>query len=319
MNPPVRHKLFVLLVTLVIVSVKQSASAQSNPKWPISLSKGATITLKIPSGAISFEKVSIWSGSYSFTVQIDQNDEGYTVNGRSDWKDIGWPSQLVLYVNKVERKKEYTQVELDDVNGNHIKLRFMPSVKDINAALLALVHQGSLYDFQLSDYYQKEIVERFLPKIFKGPLAAIPREMQLQMIKGANYDLNAVGSETYKGRYFMVFRASASEVYNTIQLNQPARIARAIEKDVLSTMRMAYKALAEVSGLDGFKIELKVGHKNFVSEQYLPPYYDDLHIYTTKDVIKKFAEDDTTSQQFINESIVLVNGNRVDVSLTQFK
>ena len=139
------------------------------------------------------------------------------------------------------------------------------------------------------------------------------------MIKGANYDLKAIGSETYKGKFYMVFRALGSEVYNTIQLNQPARAARAIEKDVLATMRMAYKTLAGVTGVEGFKIELKVGHKNFVTEQYLNPYYDDLQIYATNEVIKKFAEDDITSQQFINESIVLVNGNRVDVSLTQFK
>ena len=139
------------------------------------------------------------------------------------------------------------------------------------------------------------------------------------MIKGANYDLNAIGSETYKSRFYMVFRALGSEVYNTIQLNQPARVARAIEKDVLAAMRMAYKAPAGVSGIDGFKIELRVGHKNFVTEQYLNPYYDDLHIYATNEVIKRFAEDDITSQQFINHSIVLVNGNRVDVSLTQFK
>lgn len=79
------------------------------------------------------------------------------------------------------------------------------------------------------------------------------------------------------------------------------------------------KTLAGVSGIDGFKIKLRIGHKNFVTEQYLNPYYDDLHIYASNEVIKKFAEDDITSQQFINESIVLVNGNRVDVSLTQFK
>lgn len=309
--------LFIVLATIVILD--QRVFAQSNPKWPISLPKGTTVTLKIPNAGISLEKVSIWSGRYSFTVPVEHNGYEYTVDGNSDWKGLGWPSQLVLYVNKVERKKEYTQVELDDVNGNHIKLRFGASVSNINAALLTLVYPGSLSEFQSSEYYQKEVADRFLPGVFAGPLGAIPREMQLQMIKAANYDLKAIGSETYKGRYFMIFRGVGSDVYNTIQLNQPARVARAIEKDVLSSMRLAYKGLAEVVGVDGFKVELKVGHKNFVSEQYLNPYYDDLHIYATKDVIKRFAEDDITSQQFVNECIVLVNGNRVDVSLTQFK
>ena len=215
--------------------------------------------------------------------------------------------------------RDAVREDLEAINGNHIKLRFEPSVIDINRELLTLVYPGSLSEFQASEYYQQEVANMFLPGVFRGPLGAIPHEMQLQMIKGANYDLKAIGSETYKGRYFMIFRGVSAEVYNTIQLNQPARVAHAIEKDVLSSMRMAYKGLAQVEGVDGFKVELKVGYKNFVSEQYLNPYYDDLHIYATKEVIKRFAEDDITSQQFVDECIVLVNGNRVDVSLTQFK
>jgi hypothetical protein len=320
MIPNIKGKTLSLFATSAIIfSINLGAVPQLNRNWPIGLSKGTTVTLKIPSNVLSFEKMSIWSGKYSFTVDVEQGSEGYTVGGYSNWIEKGWPSQLVLYVNKAERKKEYVQVELDDVNGNHIKLRFMPSVRDIDAAMGALAHSGSLTNFQASDYYQKEVVDRFLPLIFKGSLAEIPREMQMQMIKGANYDLKAIDSEVYKGRVFIVVRAVGTDVYNTIQLNQPARTARAIEKDVLPGMKAAYNGLGQVSGLDGLKIELKVGYKNFVSEQYLTPSYDDVYIYVTKDVLKKFAEDEITSQQFVNESVVLVNGTRVDVSMTQFK
>ena len=319
MNHSTARKLLVLGATLQILLFAQQAFGQSNPKWPISLAKGATVTLKIPNAAITLEKVSVWTGAYSYTVYVDQDGDNYTVGSHPDWQDLGWPSQLVLSVNKVERKKEYTQVELDDPRGNHIKLRFTPSVKDVSAALLALVHPGTLSDFQSSEYYQKQVADRHLPKIFKGPLAAIPRDFQLKMIDGAGYDLNAVGSETYKGRFFIVFRDTGREIYNSIQLNQTARAARAMEKYIFAAMRGAYKALADIEGLDGVKVELKVGYKDFVSEEYSQPHYDELHIYATKDVLKKFAEDDITSQQFVNDSIVLVNGNRTDVSLNQSK
>src|SRR5687767_3357778 len=151
------HLRLVLLLASIAVFASAETFAQSNSKWPISLSKGTTVTLKIPSSAISFEKISIWSGKYSFTIPIEQVGDEFTVGAYSHWQDLGWPSQLVLYINKVERKKEYTQVELDDVNGNHIKLRFGSSVKDVNAALLTLVHVGSLFDFQSSEYYRTDV------------------------------------------------------------------------------------------------------------------------------------------------------------------
>jgi hypothetical protein len=58
-------------------------------------------------------------------------------------------------------------------------------------------------------------------------------------------------------------------------------------------------------------------HRILFDNLYNTSYYDGLHIYTTNEVIRKSAaEDDLTSQYFINNSIVLVNGNRVDISDT---
>src|SRR5919204_2977074 len=113
-----------LVLFITMIASGNTAFGQSNSKWPISLSQGTTVTLKTPNSAISLEKVSAWSGKYSFTVYVDQSGSDYIVGGYSNWQDLGWPSQLLLYVNKAERKKEYTQVELDDANGNHVKLRF---------------------------------------------------------------------------------------------------------------------------------------------------------------------------------------------------
>ena len=136
-------------------------------------------------------------------------------------------------------------------------------------------------------------------------------------MKGARYDLQAIGGEMSKGRFYMIFRSASTDVYNDLRLNQPSRISRAIEKDVLALMRIAYRGLAGPSGVDGFKVELKVGYKNFAQEEYLQPHIDDLHIYAPNVAIAKFAENDITSQAFINQCIVLVNGNRVDVDLAQ--
>lgn len=65
-------RLALILFALITLSAG-GARAQSNSKWPISLIKNTLVTLKIPAAVISYEKISVWSGRYSFTVDVSLN------------------------------------------------------------------------------------------------------------------------------------------------------------------------------------------------------------------------------------------------------
>jgi hypothetical protein len=288
--------------------------------WPLALAKGTRVVTKIPLKAIAFEKMSVWTGAQSFTINIEKSVTGYTVGGFPDWKNMGWASQYVLFVNKAERKGGYLQVELDDENGNHFKLRFMSSVTDVNAALNELVFAGTFEEFVASDYYQKELAGRFLPKMFTGPLAAIPVDKQLKFFQAVRYDLSAIEGETYKSKFYLVMRFNpGTPTYNSNMLNAPTRVATVVQQKLLTVLKALHEQLAdEAPEINGIKVEWKILHRNFVTEpDTAAPAIDELFVYSAREELAKFSNDDITNQQLIDNSIILLNGNRVAVSLTQ--
>jgi hypothetical protein len=64
------------------------------------------------------------------------------------------------------------------------------------------------------------------------------------------------------------------------------------------------------------KAAAKIPFKSFVDE-YVSPEIDSLEIYAPLSLIRKFSESEITSQQLIDGSVVLVNSNRIQLSLSQ--
>jgi hypothetical protein len=310
-------KRLILLAASFILLIHCIAYPADKKPWPLDIERYRTVTLKIPAALIGFEKINAWRGTTNYTAYIQGLAGGkVAVNTRSDWRAAGWPLMRNLRLEKVEQKSDYTEVELRQ-GGENVKLRFQ-GVKDLNAAFAQVVYPGNTESFESSDYYKTEVIDRFLPTIFKGRLATIHFETQMLLLKGANYDLNFVGGEEYKGKFYVVLRDTTADVYNTLQLNQAARVSRVTEGTILTALRGTYKLIGGIEEIDGVKIEMRVLYKDFVNEHYSAPHADDLHAYVPFSLIQEFDEAEITNQDLVDRSIFLVNGNRVKVSLTQF-
>ncbi len=100
------------------------------------------------------------------------------------------------------------------------------------------------------------------------------------------------------------------QIYNTIQLDQTARIAHALNQRVLSYIKRVAKIINFHPEVDGIKVEISLPYKNFVTEYYDQPHYDHLEFFARMDEIRQFSDDEITNQEFAEEAILLVNGNR---------
>jgi hypothetical protein len=289
-------------------------AARQTAGWPLDVGKGSFVVLKIPAKRVGFEKVGFWSGVANYGTVIEQaSNGGLLVGGLAEWRTAGWPLMRQLTLEKVSRNSRFVEVELRDPLFN-IKLRFDAGVKDINAAFREVAFVGLPSEFEASDYYKQEVIGKVLPQIYSGRLAGIPDAAKLKLLKDVNYIDTAIRAEKYKGDTYLVVNAGGDvQMYNTIQMNQSARIAHAVNERVLRYIKYAAKAIKYYPEVDGIKVELYLPFKNFVTEDYMPPHYDFIELYAPMDVIRQFAEDELTNQEFVEEAVLLVNGNRTRI------
>lgn len=304
-----------LLIVAINFLLCVSVSAQQNQQSSfLDVPKGKFVVLKIPSKLIGFERVSSWSGDVSYGAIIEQSEKsGIMIGGLVEWRTAGWTLMRQLTIEKVSREKNYTLVELRDPLFN-VKLRFDNTVKDLNAAFREVAFVGLLSEFEASDYYKQEIIGKVLPKVFTNNLASIQTARKLNLLKELKYIDSAIKSEKYKGSdYLSIDVGGDTEVYNTIRVDQSHRIGHSLNQRVLSYFKRIARIVKFHPEVDGVKISILVPYKNFVTEQYSQPNYDRIEIYSTMDVIQQFADDELTNQEFVEESILLVNGNRMRI------
>lgn len=311
-----RRTLFSAIVLFVLTG---AALAGEPGAWPIKMPRGTNVILKVPHKAISFEKYNVFGENNSYTVTVDQGPKGLTVGGFPEWKAMGWASQIPVVLNKAEKKAGYLQVEFDvPANGNHIKFRFVPSITDVDAALEVLTFKGTLDEFRASDYYRKELAQMYLPKVFAGPLAGIALDKQLKLFDALKFDSESIGTESFKGKLYMVIRLPPEDlVFNTNLVNQPARVSRTLQRGALTLLKGLNQVVTgDVPEIEGIKMECKIFYRNFNTDEKTGTEL--MFFYATADQLVKYAESDITNQQLVDNSIVLVNGDRVAVSLTQY-
>lgn len=311
-SPEIRSRILLILVVDFLLCI--SIFAQQNQQNVFEIPKGKFVVLKIPSKLVGFEKVSYWSGNSNYGAVIEQSKEGgFLINGLMNWQNGGWILMRQLTLEKISREKNYILVQLRDPLFN-INLRFDNSIANINEAFKAVAFLGLLSEFQETDYYKQEIVGKVLPQVFSGSLASIPTPRKLNLLKELNYVDSAVKTEKYKGETFLSVNVGGdTEIYNTIRVDQKRRIGDSLNKRVLSYFKRIARIIKFHSEVNGIKITIFIPFKNFVTETYLEPSYDVIEIYSPMDSIREFADDELTNQEFVEESILLVNGNRMRV------
>jgi hypothetical protein len=144
-------------------------------------------------------------------------------------------------------------------------------------------------------------------------MAKVSDSTKLALLRIAGTGLATVSSETYKDKVYVGFAFPLSgTVYNSIKLNEGARAAT-----IINSRRAMLKSLAIFAGdagVDDVKIGEKILYRDFVSETAVKT--DNLQLYAPLQAIKQFSSADITNQQFVDQCIVIVNDNRVQVSLS---
>jgi hypothetical protein len=299
-----------LLVAIISLFVVSSLPAVFARQWALDVPKGATVVVKIPVKFWKSESSSFSTGTPIFIVDASP------LLASEDWQTAGLPYFGEFAVTKVFEfkplyKLKYTDVELRN-SSTWVKLRFEAG-SDLASGFQSLTFTGTWKEFEAGDYFKNVVFGSVASTIFTGPLSRVSDSAKLALLRIAGTGLATLGSESYKEKVYIGFSFTPSGIeYNSIKLNEAARAATVINSRLNLLKSLA--VLGADAGVDGITMRETISYRNFVSETVARS--DSLQVYAPLAAIKEFSSADITSQQFVDQCVVILNSNRIQVLLS---
>jgi len=75
--------------------------------------------------------------------------------------------------------------------------------------------------------------------------------------------------------------------------------------------------ITDANGIYGIKIRARISYRDFLSKGNQRSRVEVLEIFAPYDLVEKFFNHDITNQKLVDGSIVLVNGDRIEVDLSK--
>lgn len=162
-----------------------------------------------------------------------------------------------------------------------------------------------------SDYFCKVLKEPE-SQIFARNLDSWVRAIRLNSWARKS-DLREICRGSFKGRQHVSLTLEHNVKYNELKLNNYGIGVLVFDEVVRKTL----KTLVSASGslpVDGFKISVKTQKSNF-ADNFSPTEWLEYDYYFPKSLVAKYVEADISGQALVNGSIVLLNGERIDLDL----
>lgn len=299
MQKPIARLLLALIA--LVAAVTASAPVQ----------KGKKVVLRVPVSALKAESYSLMRNKYIYGGEVTVGANGLVVRGEENWLGAGIPLRDVYKIQKVDKEKDgSTVVELWDAN-DVIKLRF----KD--AAALArfnelVISEGDTAAIDAHmEAAQTAVATRFF--VSKG----VPAESARKIVAALDPERVSTIEMTQRKEqdYFTMQLLWDRSYYNNLKVNQPQRVARDIVERILPVVKALGPGLRGAKeGLAGIALKMNILHRNAVTNG--DEGRDEVTMYIPSDLAAQFADADISAQKLVDGSVVLVNDNRFDVTLS---
>lgn len=316
-----RVRSWIVLVTLI--SSLGGAVQGQDVKLPFK--KGDSVVMALTKGLGHFSRTGwisqnlkldfearIWDG------RIEVFEEDGQPPWRADWQSAGFPPIDTFDVRsiKVVRTQYSGNSRLVEIKlGSGIpglEYRFFASVPDARALSSLIVPRRK------ADSVMKAAYDAISEVIFVGPLSGFSSDERVSILRFLHKKLGAirVGHEEFKKvGYLTLSVAPVDTIWNDLKVSRAERIGRSLE----SYLRVV-KAFAGISSTQatfgGLKLEQVIRHGTPL-EEWKDEQRDAVDAYFPMAAILEFANADITSQQLLDRSIILINGDRVAIDLSK--
>ena len=307
-------------VALVLVGVLGFTGPSGGQSPDIGVAKGDSVVLVVPTRFAAINRSGLGGLNRKFDVDAHMTNGVLQIRDPDDstwqaeWRTAGFPSVSHFYVSNVKTvtrlagQLRFIEVTLKRPGLYDYRL-FAPA--DQPQAIRPL-----LAPLAAADSVRRMAYDSLGARFFTGPLAGFSPSERSLLLTFAHITANGtrIASETFKGvTYLTITLPDDGNTWNNLRVTRSERIGRLIGNQLALLKTFALAAVRH-DIIGGLKLTQPSTHGT--APNYLDTRSDRVEAYFPLDVLLKFAEADITSQQLVNQSIILVNGDRVEVDLS---
>lgn len=246
---------------------------------------------------------------YEATVSLAYGDSVVTVNGDPKWKSRGPLVRTARLISAIQNDESDGSLvyELKEDGQAEVKLRILG---DRTRALAAVIWHADDMETLL-----RLRVEEQARAIFTASASGLSDSVKVQLTEFVARTMKAehLSVETVRARPYLTALIPSWVLYNDFRMNQADRTVDDVSTRLVGMLRSWGELLPESTPFYGIALETFIAHKSFLRAD--PAASDRLQIFVSTASARQFAALELTAQQLLDRSIVLLNGNRIDVAL----
>jgi hypothetical protein len=297
-----------LAVTLTMLRLGHHASAEAGVR------ESETVTLKLPAVFLSQGHSGLLETKPTYVVELVEEGGRISPVGAPQWRTAGFPDLGRFVVAKVGSSKHYTEVELKG-DTRVVKLRFLPSVRDVGAAFAEVTVPGEP-DGTEARAYLESVFPLLTKLLLEGDITHLPDVVQVGLVRAIHESGGQarLGTETYRDGSYLVVRMGRITPRTRLFLSNPvARAAIVMNDQLLAVAKRFWKPLGKGAGFEGLKVEADLPGPGTAGPDKEDT--DRVEWYAPWPELSRFAVDEITSAALLEKSVVLLDHNRVTLPL----
>jgi len=294
--------------TLTALSLGNHASADAE------IRESETVTLKLPTVFLSQGRSALLEGKPTYIVDLVEEVGRICPRGAPQWRTAGFPDLGRFEVSKVRSSERYTEVDLKS-ETRVVKLRFLPTVRDVSAAFADVTAAGRP-DGSEARAYLESVFPLLAKVLLEGDITHLPDNVQVGLVRAIHESGGQarLGTETYRDGSYLVVRMGRMTPRTPLFLANPvARAAIVMNDQLLAVAKRFWKPLGKGAGFDGLKIDADLPRARAAERD--EEGTDRLEWYAPWPELSRFAVDEITSAVLLEKSVVLLEHNRVALPL----
>lgn len=167
--------------------------------------------------------------------------------------------------------------------------------------------------YKNEDYFKKEFLNEERNIQLKEKISKFVDIMNVVgYLKNGNLLYRGIGLYNFRNKNYIEVNFNSSVIYNSSKFNK-YDIGKEVYQELVVKI-LDYLVMIEDEKVNGVNVKVKGAMKNFINENDLKTeiQYD---FIMEKETIRKFKDKDITSQKLLDESVILMDNERIELRL----